>query len=46
MLLGEIRSEIQKKWEAVTAPVTGYSTYEELRPDHIEEGETNINGAC
>ena len=31
MLSAEVRSEIQKKWEAVVTPVTGCATYSELR---------------
>ena len=31
MLSAEVRSEIQKKWEAVVTPVTGCVTYSELR---------------
>ena len=37
----DIRNEIQKKWEAVVAPVTGCSTYEELRIAWKKEKSTS-----
>ena len=39
MLSAEIRSEIQKKWEAVVTPVTGCATYSELRAAWKKEKE-------
>ena len=39
MLSAEVRSEIQKKWEAVVTPVTGCATYSELRAAWKKEKE-------
>ena len=39
MLSAEVRSEIQKNWEAVVTPVTGCATYSELRAAWKKEKE-------
>ena len=39
MLSSEVRSEIQKMWEAVVTPVTGCATYSELRAAWKKEKE-------
>ena len=39
MLSAEVRSEIQKKWEAVVSPVTGCASYSELRAAWKKEKE-------
>ena len=39
MLSAEVRSEIQKKWEAVVTPVTGSASYSELRAAWKKEKE-------
>ena len=39
MLSAEVRSEIQKKWEAIVTPVTGCATYSELRAVWKKEKE-------
>ena len=39
MVSAEVRSEIQKKWEAVVTPVTGCATYSELKAGWKKEKE-------
>ena len=39
VLSAEVRSEIQKKWEAVVTPVTGCATYSKLRAAWKKEKE-------
>ena len=45
MLSVEIRSEIQKKWESVVTPVTGCTTYQELREAWKKEKESKCSTA-
>ena len=43
MLSAEVRSKIQKKWEAVVTPVTGCASYSELRAAWKKEKEEDAS---
>ena len=45
MLSAELRSEIQKKWESIVTPVTGCTTYQELREAWKQEKESKCSTA-